>query len=50
MVAVAAIAGGAGGWFVRPVIAPDARIAAAARRAHEAGEAASTQKDRQPAR
>jgi len=46
VVAAAVVAGGAGAWFLRPAIAPDARIAAAAQRAHDAGEAASTQKDR----
>jgi chemotaxis protein MotB len=46
-VAVLALgAGGAGAWFLRPVIAPDARIAASARRAKDAEAAASAQKDR----
>lgn len=46
-VAVLALgAGGAGAWFVRPVIAPDARIAASAKRAQDAEAAAGAQKDR----
>ncbi len=44
--AVAVIAGGAGGWFVRPVIAPDARIAGADGRARTAEAAAAAQKSR----
>lgn len=46
MVVVAVVMGFAGAWFVRPMIAPDRRIAAAAQRAHDADAAASTQKDR----
>src|SRR5512140_3210787 len=46
MVVVAAVMGFAGAWFVRPIFAPDRRIAEAAQRAHDAGEAASTQKER----
>ena len=46
VVAAAVVAGGAGAWVLRPLIAPDARIAAADQRAHDAGEAASAQKDR----
>jgi len=46
LVVVVAVAGGAGGWFLRPMIAPDARIVAADRRAHEAEQAATAQKDR----
>jgi chemotaxis protein MotB len=41
-----ALGGGAGGWFLRPAIAPDARIADAARRASEAEAAAASQKTR----
>ena len=39
-------AGGAGAWFLRPVLAPDARIAASARRAQDAEAASTAQKDR----
>ncbi|HEX2691117.1 MAG TPA: OmpA family protein [Kofleriaceae bacterium] len=46
MVIIAVLAGGAGAWFLRPAIAPDPRIAAAARRADDAEKAASVQKDR----
>lgn len=46
MVAAAAIAGGAGAWFLQPAIAPDGRIAAALQRAAEAEQAAKASKDR----
>jgi len=46
MVAAAGIAGGIGAWFLQPAIAPDARIAAAVRRASDAEQAAGAQKDR----
>ena len=46
MVAAAGIAGGTGAWFLQPAIAPDSRIAAAARRASDAEQAARAQKDR----
>jgi chemotaxis protein MotB len=46
MVAAAGIAGGTGAWFLQPAIAPDARISVAARRASDADQAASAQKDR----
>jgi chemotaxis protein MotB len=46
-VAVFALAaGGTGAWLLRPMIAPDARIAASAARAHDAEAAAGAQKDR----
>jgi chemotaxis protein MotB len=45
-VVVAALAGGTGGWFLRPVIAPDPRVAAADRRAGDAEAAAASQKAR----
>ncbi|HEX4421837.1 MAG TPA: OmpA family protein [Kofleriaceae bacterium] len=38
--------GGAGAWFLQPLIAPDPRIAAADKRASDAQAAATTQKDR----
>ncbi|HET9621571.1 MAG TPA: OmpA family protein [Kofleriaceae bacterium] len=41
-----AAAGGAGAWFARPLIAPDARIAAATERANAADAAAASQKKR----
>jgi chemotaxis protein MotB len=41
-----AAAGGAGAWFLQPMIAPDPRIAAADKRASDAQAAATTQKDR----
>jgi chemotaxis protein MotB len=43
---VAALAGGAGAWFLQPAIAPDPRIAAAVRRASDAEAAATAQKTR----
>jgi chemotaxis protein MotB len=43
---VAALAGVVGGWFLRPALAPDPRIADAARRATDAEAAASSQKIR----
>ena len=46
MVAAAGIAGGTGAWFLQPAIAPDARIAAAVRRATDAEQAAKAQRDR----
>ncbi|HEU4727431.1 MAG TPA: OmpA family protein [Kofleriaceae bacterium] len=46
LVLIAVIAGGAGAWFLRPLIAPDARIGAAAERAAEAEKAAASQKER----
>jgi chemotaxis protein MotB len=46
VVAVSVIVGGAGAWFLQPVIAPDARIAAANKRASEAEETARAQRDR----
>lgn len=45
-IALSVLAGGAGAWFLQPVIAPDPRIAAAARRASDAEAAASAQKAR----
>jgi chemotaxis protein MotB len=45
-IVVSALAGGAGAWFLQPVVAPDRRIADAARRASEAESAAATQKSR----
>src|SRR5215470_8850691 len=45
-IALSAIAGGAGAWFLQPAIAPDPRIAAADRRASDAEAAATTQKSR----
>lgn len=45
-IALSAIAGGAGAWFLQPAIAPDPRIAAAAQRASEAEAAAAAQKAR----
>jgi chemotaxis protein MotB len=45
-IVVSALAGGAGAWFLQPVVAPDSRIADAARRASEAESAAATQKSR----
>jgi chemotaxis protein MotB len=46
VVAASVIAGGAGAWFLRPAIAPDAGIAAASKRASDAEQAASAQKQR----
>jgi chemotaxis protein MotB len=46
VVAGLVIAGGAGGWLLRPVIAPDPQIAAANRSAEEAAQAGRAQKDR----
>ncbi|HET7500089.1 MAG TPA: OmpA family protein [Kofleriaceae bacterium] len=43
---VAVLAGGAAAWFLQPVIAPDARIAASTQRASEAEKAAAAQKER----
>lgn len=45
-VAASLIAGGAGAWFLRPAIAPDARIAVANQRASDAEQAAGAQKAR----
>ena len=45
-IVVAAIAGGAGAWFLRPAIAPDPRIAETTKRATDAEAAASSQKTR----
>jgi chemotaxis protein MotB len=45
-IVVSALAGGAGTWLLQPVVAPDQRIADAARRASEAEAAAATQKSR----
>jgi chemotaxis protein MotB len=45
-IALSAIAGGAGAWFLQPVIAPDPRIAAADKRASDAEAAATAQKSR----
>jgi chemotaxis protein MotB len=45
-IALSAIAGGAGAWFLQPVIAPDPRIAAADKRASDAEAAAAAQKGR----
>lgn len=45
-VVVVALAGGTGGWFLRPVIAPDPRVASADRRASDAEAAAASQKTR----
>lgn len=45
-IAIAALAGGAGGWFLRPVIAPDPRITTADKRASDAEAAAAAQKTR----
>lgn len=46
VIAVAVLAGGAVGWLVRPVVAPDARIAGAVRRASDAEASAAAQKTR----
>jgi chemotaxis protein MotB len=45
-IVVAAIAGGAGAWFLRPAIAPDPRLAETTKRATDAEAAASSQKTR----
>lgn len=45
-IALSAIAGGAGAWFLQPAIAPDPRIAAADKRASDAEAAAAAQKGR----
>src|SRR5262245_32448229 len=45
-VVIAAVGGGAAGWFLQPAIAPDPRIAAAAKRAGDAEAAAAAQKTR----
>jgi chemotaxis protein MotB len=45
-IALSAIAGGAGAWFLQPAIAPDPRIAAADKRASDAEAAAVAQKAR----
>lgn len=45
-IVVAAIAGGAGAWFLRPAIAPDPRLAEATKRATDAEAAAASQKTR----
>ncbi len=45
-VAASVIAGGAGAWFLQPVIAPDARIAVANKRASEAADTARAQRER----
>src|SRR4051812_42657842 len=45
-IALSAIAGGAGAWFLQPAIAPDPRIAMADRRARDAETAAVAQKGR----
>jgi chemotaxis protein MotB len=45
-IVAAALAGGAGVWFLQPLLAPDPRIARSARRASEAEAAAATQKSR----
>lgn len=42
----AALAGGAGVWFLQPLVAPDPRIAESVRRASDAEAAAATQKSR----
>lgn len=44
--AAAVLAGGAVGWFLRPAIAPDSRIASAEQRATEAEKAAASEKER----
>jgi len=46
MVAAAGVAGGTGAWFLQPAISPDTRISVAARRASDAEQVASAQKDR----
>jgi chemotaxis protein MotB len=46
VVAGAVIAGGVGAWMLRPILAPDPRIAAAARRADEATQSATAHKER----
>ena len=46
VVAASVAASGVGAWFLRPVLAPDARIVAANQRASDAAEAAARQKDR----
>jgi chemotaxis protein MotB len=46
MVAAAAAAGATAAWFLQPAIAPDGRIAAAARQASDAQQAAKAQKER----
>src|SRR5262245_43674152 len=45
-IVVAAVAGGAGAWFLRPAIAPDPRVAETTKRATDAEAAASAQKTR----
>ena len=45
-IALSAIAGGAGAWFLQPEIAPDPRIAAADKRASDAEAVAAAQKGR----
>src|SRR5215468_9602209 len=45
-IALSAIAGGAGAWFLQPAIAPDPRIAAADKRASEAESAVAAHKAR----
>src|SRR3954462_10187563 len=45
-IALSAIAGRAGAWFLQPAVAPDPRVAAAAQRASEAEAAAAAQKAR----
>src|SRR5882672_9183286 len=45
-IALSAIAGGAGAWFLQPAIAPDPRIATADKRASDAEAAAVAQKAR----
>jgi chemotaxis protein MotB len=46
VVVLALLAGGVIAWFLRPLIAPDTRIAGAVERASDAEKAAATQKDR----
>jgi chemotaxis protein MotB len=46
MVAAAAAAGATAAWFLQPALAPDGRIAAAARQASDAQQAAKAQKER----